>query len=192
MNVVVITENSFYDQELLRPVVEAMFNYLEKPGANIRFYQNEARMKGVAAVMDWEKIKKVLNRYKSYNIILLLVDRDGIQKRETDLQTLRQQAIDKMNMRTFIPECARQEIEVWVLAGCDDLEWNITVIRDEPNPKETYFLPYSKKRGYFDRDYNGHKYIATQSAQNYKRIRHHCPELQTLEEKIQAVLTQSP
>ena len=195
LNVLVLTEDFRKDQHVLRPIIRALFTHLGKSNASIRFCMDASCMQGVNAVMKWENIHRILNQHKNtFQMFVLLVDRDGDDNRCQAFQTLRQKARDEMGVRAFIPEHAWQEIEVWALAGCDDLppEWNWADIRNEPNPKETYFLPYSKERGYVNLEHNGRAAIATQAAQCYRRIRQHCHELQDLEKKIQDILALAP
>ena len=85
-------------------------------------------------------------------------------------------------------ENAWQEIEVWVLAGHDlPSDWNWQVIRDEVNPKETYFLPFATQRKLLDAPGEGRKTLAEEAARRYDRIRQLCPEdIADLEDRVRS------
>lgn len=69
------------------------------------------------------------------------------------------------------------EIEVWVLAGHNlPSDWNWQVIRNEVNPKETYFFPFAEQRNLLDAPGEGRKTLAEEAARRYDRIRQLCPE----------------
>ena len=77
----------------------------------------------------------------------------------------------------FLAENAWQEVEVWVLAGHDlPKDWTWQDIRQEPNPKETYFEPFAKQRSVLDEPGQGRKTLAREAAENYGRIRSLCRE----------------
>jgi hypothetical protein len=90
--------------------------------------------------------------------------------------------------RKFLAENAWQEIEVWVLAGHDDLPstWEWQQVRQERDSKEMYFLPYAEQRGLVEEWDQGRKTLAVQAARRYRRIRQLCPEdVANLEGRIQ-------
>lgn len=93
--------------------------------------------------------------------------------------------------RLFLAENAWQELEVWVLAGQDDLPsgWAWSEIRTEPNPKEVYFAPYARNAGVEDGPGAGRKALAEKAAGRFTRIRQLCPEdVGSLCERLQAAL----
>lgn len=70
-------------------------------------------------------------------------------------QYVLQPIIEAMLKAEFAPGCrffaenAWQELEVWLLAGHDlPREWSWQEIRQERDPKERYFVPFAKSRGY--------------------------------------------
>ncbi|MDF5730871.1 MAG: hypothetical protein PUP92_23370 [Rhizonema sp. PD38] len=145
MNVLVIPEDFRKDQYMLKPIFMAMMKEVGKPNAKVRVCQDPL-LGGVSEALKWERIQEIIVRYKGMvNLFLLCVDRDGKKGRKEALTTIEQQAANILTGgRLLLAENAWQEIEVWVLAGHDLLsDWNWQVIRNEVNPKETYFLPLS-------------------------------------------------
>lgn len=50
-------------------------------------------------------------------------------------------------------------------------EWNWQTIRQEFNPKETYFIPLAKERNLLSTPGEGRKILAAEAAKKYNRIR---------------------
>ena len=191
-NVLIIPEDFRKDQAILKPIVEALFKYLGKPRANVNVCR-DPQFGGISNVTAWGKISPVLNRYRgNFQLILLLVDRDGNENRRESLDNLQTLAKENYPTLNFIAENAWQEVEVWALAGCGDLpaEWQWREIRAEINPKERFFSAYSQFRGFSQLEHEGRKEIATAAAAQYLRIRTLCPEdIQVLEARIQQILS---
>ncbi|NET62296.1 MAG: hypothetical protein F6K47_41180 [Symploca sp. SIO2E6] len=82
----------------------------------------------------------------------------------------------------------QQEIEVWVLAGHQlPSDWHWQAIRQEINPKETYFIPLAQQQNLLDSPGEGRKILALSAAQQYDRIRQLCPEdVAVLESRIKS------
>lgn len=104
-------------------------------------------------------------------VFLLIVDRDGQPGRRQQLERLEGQAgaVLLETNRVFLAENAWQEVEVWVLAGLEDLPkaWSWADIRADA-----------------DREV-----LAREAAGNYDRIRQLCPEdVASLEERIRRAL----
>ena len=191
-NVLIIPEDFRKDQAILKPIIEALFKYLDKPRANVVVCRDPL-FGGISNVMSWERLSPVLNRYRgSFQIILLLVDRDGHEGRRVALNGLEATSATNYPGLQFLAENAWQEVEVWALAGCTDLpaEWQWREIRAEINPKERFYSTYSQLRGFSQLEHEGRKEIATAAAAQYPRIRTLCPEdIQVLEARIQQVLS---
>lgn len=186
MKVLVVPEDFTKDQHILKPIIQAMLAHLGKPKARVRVCQ-EPRLRGVWQAIKWENIKRILNKYREMDLVLLCVDRDGNDGRRQALDGLEEKAKDVLKpSRAFIAECARQELEVWVLAGHDlPTEWSWSDIRGEPNSKEKYFLPFADRQGVRSRLSDGRKQLAQEAVKRYTRIRQLCPEdVQALENRI--------
>ncbi len=165
---------------------------LGKPKTKVRVCQDPL-LGGISEALKWERIQEIIERYKGMvNLFLLCVDRDGKEGRKGALITIEQQAANTLTGgRLLLAENAWQEIEVWVLAGHDlPTDWNWQAIRNEVNPKETYFLPFAKQRNLLDAPGEGRKTLAEEAARRYDRIRQLCPEdIVNLEDRIRSFLT---
>ena len=179
MNVLIIPEDHTKDQHMLKPIVKAMLEHLGKRTATVDVC-GDPRLQGVSQALNWEQIREILEEYGWItDLFLLCVDRDGKAGRKTRLTQLEKRAAKVLKTgHILLAENAWQEIEVWVLAGFDDLpsEWGWRQVRQEPNPKEVYFVPYAEQRGVEHELSNGRKVLAEQAARRYKRIRRLCKE----------------
>lgn len=191
MNVFIIPEDFRKDQYILKPVIEAMLAAIGKPRANVRVCQDPL-LGGVAEALKWDRIKEILDRYRGMvQVFLLIVDRDGQDGRRMALDALEEKAAAVLPAdRTFFAENAWQEVEVWLLAGHDlPRDWRWQEIRQDPNPKESFFLGFARQRSVIDGPGQGRKALAREAAGNYARIRSRCVEdvgalEQRLSEKI--------
>lgn len=178
MNVYVIPEDFRKDQYILKPIVKAMLAAIGKPRANVRVCQDPL-LGGVTEALKWERIKEILDLYRGMvQVFLLIVDRDGQDGRRIALNTLEKKAVAALpEDRIFFAENAWQEVEVWLLAGHDlPKAWSWQNIRQDPNPKEAYFLPFAENRGVTDEPGQGRKSLAREAAGNYAKIRSRCTE----------------
>jgi len=191
MNILVIPEDFRKDQYMLKPIIEAMLKAAGKSKAKVRICQDPL-LGGISEALKWERIAEIINRYKGMvDLFLLCVDRDGNANRKQSLDKLENLACSLLTgNRLFLAENAWQEIEVWVLAGHSlPKEWNWQAIRQEINPKETYFLPFAQQQNFLDSPGEGRKILALSAAQQYSRIRQLCPEdVAALETQIKSWL----
>lgn len=176
---------------MLKPIFMAMMKEVGKPNARVRVCQDPL-LGGVSEALKWERIQEIIERYKGMvNLFLLCVDRDGKEGRKGVLTSIEQQAANILTGgRLLLAENAWQEIEVWVLAGHNlPSGWNWQVIRDEVNPKETYFLPFAEQRNLLDAPGEGRKTLAEEAARRYDRIRQLCPEdIAELEDRVRSFI----
>ena len=192
MNVLIIPEDPRYDRHILKPVVRALLERLNKPNATIEF--PKGTLGGTGSALDWTSIRSILDQYEYLvDLFLLCVDRDGQRGRRDALDHLEKQARDKLDADGFGEICflavaAHQEIEVWGLGGLDDLptptEYQWDDVRRAPDSKERYFAPHAEKRGISEREFGGRKTLGEESASNYDALRQKCLELEELEKRI--------
>lgn len=190
-NVIVIPEDCS-DMDMLKPIISAMITNLGSPRAKIQVYKPSV-FKGISQVLQLKNINKIVDRYETEaDLILLCVDRDADPDTEAKLANLEEKINKKLdnnqNLKIFLAENAYQEIEVWLLAGLkeflDTTNFAWQAIRDERDPKDKYFIPFSKEKGYFDYPNDGRQELAKEAARNYQRICKMCPEVARLEKKI--------
>ena len=186
MNVLVIPEDFVNDQYILKPIISAMLKARRKT-AKVSVCQNP-RLRGIDHALNWERVKTIIDQYQyRIDLFLLCVDRDGVASRKDMLNHLEDQAINVLpNGKFFLAENAHQEIEVWVLAGHNNLpaNWSWPDIRAEIHPKETYFQPFAEQKGVSNELGNGRKILAEEAARQYNRIRQLCEEVADLESRI--------
>ena len=197
-NVIVIPEDCS-DMDMLKPIVSAMIANLGSPKAKIQVYKPSV-FKGISQVLQLKNINKIVDRYETEaDLILLCVDRDADPHTEAKLANLEEKINKKLennqNLKIFLAENAYQEIEVWLLAGLKEFLDSKNIvwqeIRDERDPKDKYFIPFSKEKGYFDYPNDGRQELAKEAARNYQRICKMCPEVARLEKKIKDWLENS-
>jgi hypothetical protein len=194
MNVLIIPEDFRKDQYVLKPIIQRMFAEAGKPNANIRVCLDPL-MGGISEAMKWERIAEVLDRYRMVQIFLLIVDRDGEQGRRQALKALEDKANQKLEAgRVFVAENAWQEIEVWALAGQEQLPagWKWSAIRREVHPKEVYFEPLARQRGLLKEPGEGRTTLGREAAHNYPRVRSRCREdIENLEIRLKVWIAES-
>ncbi len=191
MNVLVIPEDFRKDQYILKPIVEAMFQAIGRRGAKVLVCQDPL-LGGVDQATKWERISEILDRYRYFvDVFLLIVDRDGEPGRRDALDNLERKARECLAAdRVFLAENAWQEVEVWILAGHDlPNDWAWRDVRQERDSKEVYFKPFARDRNRLDGPGEGRKTLAGEAAKNYNRIRSRCLEdVAALERRLTAAL----
>lgn len=188
MNILIVPEDFRKDQYMLQPIVKAMMQALGKSKAKVRVCQDPL-LGGVDQALKWERIEEIIDRYRMVDLFLLCVDRDGKSGRKESLEKIQQFSADVLPQgKRLLAENAWQEIEVWVLAGHNlPREWNWQDIRQEINPKETYFLPFAQGRNVLNTPGEGRKILAEEAAKQYNRIRQLCPEdIINLEQRVES------
>lgn len=191
MKILVIPEDFRKDQYMLKPIITAMMAKLGKHRTKVMICQDPL-LGGISEALKWENIENIINQYPMVDLFLLCVDRDGKEGRKTALEKIEEKAAKILSsQRLLLAENAWHEIEVWVLAGQNlPSSWNWQDIRNEINPKETYFLPLSQQRNLLNDPGEGRKTLAEEAAKRYDRIRKLCPEdIVNLENKINTYIT---
>jgi len=188
-NVLILPEDPVKDGYVLRPIIKAMMREVARPQARVDVC-DDPRFHGTSQALNWQFIQQALSRNAGiYHLYLLCVDRDGEANRQAKLDSIETRARPYMGLnRAFLAENAWQEIEVWLLAGHKlPRRWAWKTIRDEPHPKERYYLPFAESRGVLDLPGEGRDKLAREAASHYDRIRGRCKEdIQRLESRIRA------
>jgi hypothetical protein len=170
LNVLVIPEDFRKDQYVLKPLVDRM---LKRAGVRARVNVcKDPLLGGVGEALKPERLAEIVDRYRGMvRLFLLIVDRDckaGRRDRLDELEAQLREALEGTD-RIFLAENAWQEVEVWVLAGMDDLpaDWAWNAVRADCDPKETYYDPYAERRGLLTAPYEG---------RDSRRCRHPCTD----------------
>lgn len=192
MNVLIILEDFVNDESMVLPIVRAMMVAIGKPKAKVTVCKNP-RLRGHAEALRWEKIQEILERYGGMtDLFLVCVDRDGNEDRRAKLDGLEKKAQEFLSEKyqspkKFLGENAWQELEVWVLAGCEDLPkiWKWSEICAERKSKTSYFMRFAEQRSLLEARCQGRGLLAEEAAKRYDRIRQLCPEdIQELEKNL--------
>jgi len=194
LNVLIIPENHKRDQYILKPIIESMMASVGRPSAHVRVCQNPT-LRGISQAMDSERIRSIIGQYRQVHLFLLCVDRDDNNGRRALLDALEDKCAPGLKAgATLLAEHAHQEIEVWALAGMQDLpsHWKWPDVRSARDPKEHYFEPYVRQRGLQLSPENGYTILGKEAATNYKSIRGRCEEVKNLETRIQQWLASRP
>ncbi|HSN98806.1 MAG TPA: hypothetical protein VLS89_10995 [Candidatus Nanopelagicales bacterium] len=195
MNVLIIPEDFRKDQYVLRPIIRALLADLGKPRANVRVL-TDPLLGGIDKALDLDVLRDdVLARYRGMvQLFLLLVDRDGKPGRGASLANVEREVRGALGGgRCLLAECAHQEIEVWALAGADDLPktqgW--AQVRAEMHPKEVYFEPYAASRGLSEEPGEGRDTLGREAASRLPRLKQLCPEIAHLASRVGAFVSQA-
>lgn len=192
VNVLVIPEDFRKDQYVLKPIIEQMMQALGIR-AKVRVC-TDPLLGGINEALKWDRLAEIIERYRGMvRLFLLVVDRDCDTGRASKLRALERKAAAAFadTDRIFLAEHAWQEIEVWALAGMQDLPelWRWKDVREDCHPKENYYDEYARERGVFESPYEGRAILAQESARSYQRIRQLCPEdVAALEDRIRQAL----
>jgi hypothetical protein len=189
MNILIVPEDFRKDELILKPIMSALAAQIHGSGRKrLRVEVCKTLLGGIGEALKWGRINDIIGQYPTVDMFLLCVDRDGQPGRRDALNRLEDSAREMLAPdRVLLGENAWQEIEVWILAGCDDLPqgWNWRTIRDEIDLKELYFDPYVQQKGLMDTTGGGRQILAREAARHYNRIRQLCREdILNLESRI--------
>ena len=169
------------------PIVTSMLEHVGKPRANVRVCRDPL-IAGVNDALDRETIEDVIRTNPQYDLFLLLVDRDAESHRNERLEAAEANAADvTRQQQVLLAGQAQQEVEVWLLAGQNDLptDWNWTNVRAERQAKERYYDPYVAQKTRTNSPGGGRKPLGQTAGSNYaNRVRQLCDEVQALEHRV--------
>jgi hypothetical protein len=180
LRVLVIMEDFHQDEHIVLPILESLFQKFDIK-ATVRPCRNP-NLGSVSEALKINRIEQVVELYRgNTDLFLVVVDRDGLPNRRAQLNRLEEHfalAGDAAKRRVLAVE-GWQEIEVWLLAGMNDLssDWSWTSIRNHPHPKEAYYVPYARSRGFGPRSpYGGRDVLGREAASHPERILRRCSE----------------
>ena len=82
MNVLVISEDPINDQHMLRPIIKAMFEKLERK--QVKVVVSQDRLGGVSGVLNPGRIAQVVTANPMVDLFLACIDRDCTDGREAN------------------------------------------------------------------------------------------------------------
>jgi hypothetical protein len=135
MKVLVIPEDSKLDQYVLKPVMERIFQALEI-AARVDVLPDR-RLRGVSHALD--SVDEIIADNPMEDLFLLVIDRDC----DRENNTVRAQQVQSRHTGKLIAICAREEVEIWMLAlhrGKLAASWRD--IKADCDPKERYAEPF--------------------------------------------------
>ncbi len=187
MRILVIPEDPTLDQHILKPVVEAIFNDVNRV-ASIQVLQNP-RLRSVDQALNPTMLGGIINSYPQEDLFLLIVDRDCDQSRINKVSA-REVEADGRGKR-LLGCLAIEEVEMWALAiyqGALPASWR--EMQQECNPKEAYFNPVVEQLGLQNDVGRGRKHIMKSLAGRYSRLLQFCPEIAELRDRIRQKLSE--
>jgi hypothetical protein len=185
VRVLVIPEDPTLDQFVLKPIVERIFKELKCP-AKIDLLR-DPHLEGVAQALDKSMIEEVLERYPMIDLFLLVVDRDCDANRQ---QAVDARVRDAASLGRDLLGClAIEEVEVWALAvHRRELGGKWSDVRKHCNPKEAYFDPFVKQRGWHAATGRGRVDVMRGLRGNWKSLKAVCGEIGEFQDAIAAWL----
>ena len=177
MNVLILPENSDHDPHMLEPLLKALFKQLGKPQANVRICRDPS-FKGITTALNRANLDEVFQRYDYLNpIYILVVDRDGVEGRETGVEGFRK----SFGKPSFFATCAIEEMETWLLAGCKlRPQWRWKDVRSEIKISEGFFKSHVLAKGLSQTVGDGRQKLGQEAAANLPAILKKCKELKIL------------
>ena len=174
MNVLIIPEDSRYDQYILKPIFERLFDSIGRRSVRVRVCQDPV-LGGIGEALKSERLAEIIDdRRGMTDIFILCVDRDGVIGRR---QRLDQIEGEFSGSPAFFAENAWEEVETWALAGLDlPGNWRWQDVRAEAQVKELYFEPLAAQRGLSDSPSGGRKELGEEASHRVNAIRQKCPE----------------
>jgi hypothetical protein len=177
-NVLVIPEDFTKDEHILKPLIKRVLSESGKANAVVEVCRNP-NFQGISEATKLERLRnEVVRRYPMVNLLILFVDRDGRRERELALQELATHLVNDLKAEQhFLTEVARQEVEIFPVAGHDldeGVHWN--TVRSDPDVKNTYFRRLVKREGVEGHPHDGRKKLMVEAMKRWGRICSRCPE----------------
>lgn len=189
MRVLVIPEDPTLDQYILEPVVERIFRELKRP-ARVDILR-DPHLRGIQQALDRQVITGIIADNPMIDLFLLIVDRDcdrfGNEAKARGCQACHDGKL--------IVTCAREEVEVWMMAlhrgdlpNIVGARW--ADIQAHCDPKEQYAEPFLAAKGWNGSVGRGRKRAMRNLGQGFRGLLDVCPEIAALMQSISTWLAQ--
>lgn len=185
MKVLIVPEDPTLDRHVLKPVVERVLSDL---GKTARVYVlTDPHLRGIDQALDSATLTGIIEDNAMIDLFILAVDRDCNRMRNTTRASQRTaEHPDKL-----IAVLAREEVEVWPLAlHRGDLPVGWQEVREECDPKEHFWDPFVKDRGWMGTVGKGRKRAMRALAGNWNGLLRVCSEIDELRDNIRQWLEQ--
>jgi len=168
---------------ILQPLGERILKEVGKTNAKVEVLTNP-KVSGFEHARD--QVEEICERYKHFDLILFLPDRDGKEGREVSLEQL----TDKLQKKNFpfIAVAAKEEVETWLLAGHKNKltrAWG--EIQNDSDVKENEFRVFINKYG-DEGPGEGRERLMKETLKNFSGLKQSCPEIENLISKIKTLL----
>jgi hypothetical protein len=177
--VLVIPEDFTKDEHVLKPVIEKILADAGRANATVLVCR-DPNFGGIGEALKKERLRKdVIARYPMVDLFVLLVDRDGVAGREITIANIETELTAELAQRggRFLAELARQEVEVFVLAGHELPDgWTWQQVRADADVKNTAFQDLVKVMDTGKLPHDGRKKLMAEGIKNWTRIKSRCPE----------------
>lgn len=186
IRVLVVPEDPANNGYILKPLVSRMLAECGKPGAIVSVLTNP-RAKGYVHAKALLR-EQLLDRYRHMDLFLFLPDADGRDRRD-EFRDLEAEG-ERRGVRLLCC-AARQEVEVWLLAGhrdkLEDRRWQD--VRSDVSVKESVFKPFLAAHGNPKAAGGGRDLLMQEALGSYRSLLGVCEELAELEARIRGALT---
>jgi hypothetical protein len=182
MKVLVIPEDPTYNGYILTLLIERLLRSVGKPRAQVTVLTDPFAQ---GYTMIKAQLPAIYERYHHFDLLLFLPDDDCLD-RSAELQGIEREA--RQAGVNLVACAAIPEVEAWLLAGhVDKLPDNWQTVRADCDLKERYFEPFLKRYG--NRSVGaGRQQLMQEALAHFAGILARCPELKTLQQRIQEVL----
>ncbi len=187
MRVLIISEDPTLDQHILKPVIAKIFDDLGRT-ARVEVL-TDPHLGSASEALDPKKVREIVDDNRMTDIFILAVDRDCDRTgHSTKVATRENEQAGKV-----IGVLAWQEVEVWALAlfrgGLSD-SW--AAIRGHCDPKEAYWDPFVKAKGWLGEVGKGRKKAMRNLGLEWSGLLQVCPEIAELRDRIRTHLEARP
>lgn len=175
--VLVIPEDFTKDEHILKPLVEEVLAEAGKYRAVVEVCRNP-NFQGISECLKIDRLRdEVILRYPMVDLFLLFVDADAQAGRQAALDGVVAALTPHLNGRMFFAEMARQEVEIFPIAGHDlSAGWSWKEIRADGDVKNTTFKALTEREGTANLPHQGRKKLMAAAMKNWTRIKSRCPE----------------
>ncbi len=188
MRIMVIPEDPVNDQYVLRPLISLIAEEAGIVNPRVAVLENP-RMQSVTQALDPQTLASIASRYKArYDVFVLAVDADCDPNRQAAVDD-RAEELAAAGV-ALVGRVAIQEVEVWALAPFagelrKTFKWQWEAIRAECDPKEVYFAPFIRAKGWGAMLGRGrHEAMKHLTRRSLKQVLTRCAELAQLRDDL--------